>query len=188
MRARTGQAQDLLKMSCDTMPSAPSLAIVCASHIAATQAGSKRMGNLMDTVESWSIQTLPIPMYLSISFEPGLATFVERGLEDLEKRFGPSARPDAPLYVFRRKQRFSQFEHYALLAKEAPGGLDHKFTWVMFSDDDDLMHERRAEVHRAAILLLCWPSSRCQLVPFRPMMRILVSHPAEVALISVRRK
>lgn len=116
------------------------LVILCASHIPASSAGGARLEALYWAVNSWSVQTVPVDLHLSISFEDTTGTVLRelKKLSDLHPR----------LKVHPSTSRLSQFEHYGRLATVLS---DIPNLWCLFLDDDDIMHRRRVEVHQAAI-------------------------------------
>lgn len=89
-------------------------------------------------LSSWMSQTVVIPMYVSISFAPGLRNTCLGKLPTHKK-----------LRVFVRQVQKTQFQHY----KELSSNLDdlHENTWVMFSDDDDIWNSNRVEYYSKLI-------------------------------------
>ncbi|CAL8469606.1 g9147 [Coccomyxa elongata] len=78
----------------------------------------------------WKEQTWEVPLIVSMSFEESV-----EGVISLSEMEG--------LTIIRHGRKMSQFEHYKALAELDWGDG----TWVMFTDDDDLWHEARAEAY-----------------------------------------
>jgi hypothetical protein len=119
---------------------ATTLVILCASHIPAGAAGDARFRAFFDTLNSWIVQTVPVDLHLSISYEDTTGKVL-----GMLKRF-TNLHPRLKIYP--STSRLSQFEHYGRLATVLS---DIPHLWCLFLDDDDIMHRRRVEVHLAAI-------------------------------------
>ncbi|CAE8630415.1 unnamed protein product, partial [Polarella glacialis] len=129
---------------------APRLIGLLAAHFAASDhARVDRLRRLLGSVQE---QTHRVPLLMSWSAEDS------DGLQD-----GAGARAQEVLAEFeasgvvhampRLRGRRSQFQHYARLRETLRRNIrtpDEK-PWVMFSDDDDLWHPRRAEEYLIAI-------------------------------------
>ena len=81
----------------------------------------------VDVVERTDVE---MPLIVSMSFEESV-----EGVISLPEMEG--------LTMIRQRRKRSQFEHYKALAELNWGDG----TWVMFTDDDDLWHEARAEAY-----------------------------------------
>ena len=99
---------------------------LCASHMNTLG----RWERFMQMLTSWKEQTWKMPLIVSMSFEESV-----EGVISLPEMEG--------LTMIRQRRKRSQFEHYKALAELNWGDG----TWVMFTDDDDLWHEARAEAY-----------------------------------------
>lgn len=105
--------------------------IAIASHLS----NSKRIKYISECISSLLNQSMPIHIYLSISFENTtihmefLNTMIENGLMNNEK-----------LFVIARNEKTPQMRHFYLLMEKLK---QHK--WVMFCDDDDTYDVKRVE-------------------------------------------
>ena len=99
---------------------------LCASHMNTLG----RWERFMQMLTSWKEQTWELPLIVSMSFEESVEGVIK--LPEMEG-----------LTIIRQRRKTSQFEHYKVLA-ELDWGDE---TWVMFTDDDDLWHEARAEAY-----------------------------------------
>jgi len=105
------------------------ICIVIASHIS----NSKRINYLIECLGSLSNQTVPISIYLSISFENN--NFKEELVSKIkDKKF-------IKLNVIIQEEKTPQMRHIYLLLPE----LEKKHNWVMFCDDDDTYDKNRVE-------------------------------------------
>jgi hypothetical protein len=102
---------------------------LCASHISTYQ----RMRSLVRQLDS--IVSGQAPIWLSISCEPELRGEVCDVLDSYKT-----------ITIRFRDCKLSQFQHYALLAREIP-----KDAWCLMCDDDDLCHPSRVAWYVAAI-------------------------------------
>jgi len=107
------------------------LCIVIASHIS----NQKRINYLVECLGSLVRQSVPISIYLSISFEN--ETFKNDLLSNINKN-DPSYNK---LNIRIRDQKTPQMRHISLLLPE----IENKHNWVMFCDDDDTYEENRVE-------------------------------------------
>ena len=88
-------------------------------------------------------------VFLSWSAEPELCDAVRCAIAS-------AALPANLLHAHEQPRRLTQFQHFAALVTAARpvlgrDGADEAETWVMFSDDDDLMHPARCAAYLAAI-------------------------------------
>lgn len=104
------------------------LVALCASHIDSDE----RLKALHRMLDSVSAQTYPIELHISISGVDSVVT------QDLRNKY-------KWLHVYHRQEHLAQFEHYKLLSEEVLA------EWCMFTDDDDVWHERRVEKYLASI-------------------------------------
>jgi len=106
------------------------MCIVIASHLSKKD----RISYLMECLDSLDSQTLPVSIYLSISFENDtikaelMDTLKEKNYNKLNLRVKENKTP--------------QMRHILLLLKE----LEEKHRWVMFCDDDDIYEKNRVEM------------------------------------------
>lgn len=109
---------------------------LCASHIARDDL--LRREYLMNMLQSVNSQTVPIHLYMSVS---GLD---DKTILELQDLYAPW------LHLISRGDceysQLSQFQHYKLLCEELSEIMSPD-TWCMFTDDDDVWHERRVEVY-----------------------------------------
>ena len=114
--------------------------IFIASHMSKPH----RIVYLIECLKSLISQTMPIPIYLSISFE-------NNDIENLCKNEFNNHTfiiNCGFLNVCVRPEKHSQMKHFQLLSNEI--GSAHK--WVMFSDDDDTYEPNRS-LHFAQYLI-----------------------------------
>jgi hypothetical protein len=99
--------------------------IFIASHIS----NPKRIPYLCECLDSLKRQSVPVPVFLSISFEN----------PDLRQALLDQV-PQDPLIVIRiRDQKTPQMRHMDLLLQE----LDATYEWILFCDDDDTYAQNR---------------------------------------------
>lgn len=112
-------------------PFASSFCIAIASHIS----NPNRIAYLQECLQSLVSQSVPINIYLSISF----ATDAIRDLT-LNRLYADASIicPDH-LNIRVRDRPTSQMRHYWLLCQE----IAQKHSWIMFCDDDDTYHVDR---------------------------------------------
>lgn len=112
------------------------LIVLCASHIQSKQ----RLYYLNDMLNSWSNQSRPSILYISISYSNELKDDV---YELLAKWHNINIFPSEELeiYIIQYRKRQSQFSHYTYLLQEYKEELKDK--WIMFTDDDDLWNSNR---------------------------------------------
>lgn len=122
--------------SCKYINMSVAFTIALASHIAKEY----RIGLLFATIKSLIEQSMPVPIYVSVSFAtPELReTFLELFRKNENIRRNPL------LHVYVRPEQTSQMRHYAMLCEiiRASGQLQ----WVLFCDDDDLYAKDRVKV------------------------------------------
>lgn len=116
-----------------------SMAILCASHINCRE----RSLYLCMLIKSWALQSTMCPMLLSISYEPSEENQFRQTLKELREKF-----PE--LQIFVRDRPLLQFEHYKLLINEQKEQLERR--WLLFADDDDLMHPARVTMYASAMM------------------------------------
>jgi len=107
-----------------------SFCIVIASHLSNT----KRTGFLIECLESLLNQTLPISIYLSISFQT----------EEIKTAFLNTTRLIelcSRINLHIQDKKTPQMRHFYLLYPE----LQRNHKWVMFCDDDDTYEPNRVE-------------------------------------------
>ena len=114
-----------------TSLSPSSACIIIASHIS----NPKRITHLIECLTSLVYQTLPIAIYLSISFET----------QELQHEFSVIFSENQHLctdllFIVIRDKKTPQMRHMNLLL---PHILEHKREWVMFCDDDDTYNSQR---------------------------------------------
>ena len=127
---------------------------LCASHNNDTPAGRVRLGLPPADGAHVRYRLNRLSSHVSLSNDSGgsgeLDTAVAFPLDFLRDRA-------APLRITRRPGRCAPFKHCAAHAAELAadaalrGGAEYPDTWVLFSDDDDLWHPRRAVLYRKAI-------------------------------------
>jgi hypothetical protein len=107
------------------------LCIVIASHMS----NPKRINYLVECLGSLVRQTVPISIYLSISFEN----------ETLKNDLLSKINENNPLYnkfnLRVQDKKTPQMRHISLLLPE----IEKKHMWIMFCDDDDTYEEKRVE-------------------------------------------
>jgi len=109
---------------------ANNLCVVIASHLS----NSKRIDYLIECLESLTKQTMPISIYLSISFND----------ENIKEEFFSNKQLDNLLDQINlvvRETKTPQMRHIFLLYPE----LQKKHKWIMFCDDDDTYETNRVE-------------------------------------------
>ena len=107
-----------------------SLCIVIASHLSNT----KRICYLIECLESLLKQTVPISVYLSISFQT----------QEIKEDFLKTNRLSelcSKINLRIEERKTPQMRHFYLLYPE----LQRKHNWVMFCDDDDTYEPNRVE-------------------------------------------
>ena len=107
-----------------------SLCIVIASHLSNT----KRIGYLIECLESLLKQTVPISVYLSISFQT----------QEIKEDFLKANRLSelcSKINLRIQERKTPQMRHIYLLYPE----LQRKHKWIMFCDDDDTYELNRVE-------------------------------------------
>ena len=120
------------------------LVAVLASHIS----NEKRLRYLSECLQSVRQQTqLPSQFLVGIS---ALRPMLKPVLDLLRQVAAELAPRGCAVHTEQSKTPRSQFEHHLALLPRLQG-LDARSTWVMFSDDDDLWHPRRAESYAAAV-------------------------------------
>lgn len=113
------------------------LIALCASHIDSPS----RLAALHRMLHSVSAQTQSIKLYLSVSSDDGVE------LQEVVERLRSTNEFKEWLHVVSRDRHLTQFEHYNLLSLD----VDVRGSWLMFTDDDDVWHERRVENYARAI-------------------------------------
>jgi hypothetical protein len=113
-----------------------SLSVALASHIAKEY----RIHLLFATITSLIEQTMPVPIYVSVSFASleMRDTFIELF------RKNDSIRRYPLLYVYVRPEKTSQMRHYSMLCDTI--GARGDVRWVLFCDDDDIYDKDRVKV------------------------------------------
>jgi hypothetical protein len=128
------------------VPAAPGtqlrgLVLLCGSHIRE----SKRISTLLETLESWRLQTAQVPFWLSISFES----------DSLASETLPVLRFYGQISQFRfsiQTSPFKQFRHYSFLVNELRASISTAMeVWIAFVDDDDTLEPCRMECFEALI-------------------------------------
>lgn len=117
----------------------------CASYIG----NEDRFVRLFNMIRSWREQTIPCPLYLSISVpDVTLRKRVEAILTDVITVY-KSEKIDFSFQL--HMERKSQFENYKSLVEAFRSNPDmSKNPWVVFSDDDDIWHPERIETFTKA--------------------------------------
>lgn len=111
------------------------IALLCASHLSSIE----RLGFLLDMLDSYKDQTYKTRLYLSISLPRNMSSL--KGLiSNLEVEY-------PGLKVLYQEEKKSQFEHFQLAAQEV------EEEWILFVDDDDLMHPQRCEKYASKLNL-----------------------------------
>jgi hypothetical protein len=114
------------------------ICIFIASHIS----NSRRIGYLFECIHSLLKQTIPVSIYLSISFET----------TELKHSFAVSfseedAFKNTLLYLTVKERKTPQMRHmYEWLPM-----IEQKHSWIMFCDDDDTYENNRCEVFMQSI-------------------------------------
>jgi glycosyltransferase involved in cell wall biosynthesis len=106
------------------------LCIFIASHLSK----SNRISYLKECLESLLQQTIPIPIYLSISFE---TYAIKKQFLDDNDIIELSGKINLRI----RERKTSQMQHINLLYLE----IATLYDWVMFCDDDDKYYSKRVE-------------------------------------------
>jgi len=106
------------------------LCIVIASHLSKPQ----RISYLIECLESLHNQTVPISIYLSVSFENNMIKY-----ELLDKLKETNYNK---LNIRIQEKKTPQMRHVLLLLKE----IKEKHEWIMFCDDDDSYEKTRVEI------------------------------------------
>ena len=105
--------------------------VAIASHIS----NPRRIDYLLECLASLTMQTIPVTIYLSISFE------TDQLYENLASRIGTLSFPVKPVIKI-MNQKTPQMRHLSLLLEDiAVGG--HQ--WILFCDDDDTYKPNRVE-------------------------------------------
>lgn len=123
----------------DTKPYPSSFCIAVASHIS----NVNRIPYLLECLQSLVSQTIPVAIYLSISF--ATKEIKEDTLTELHKK--ASIILPEHLNIRVREQKTSQMRHYFLLYHE----ICKKHKWIMFCDDDDTYHVDRTSIFMSTI-------------------------------------
>jgi hypothetical protein len=110
------------------------MCIFIASHIS----NLRRLGLLKECLQSLCNQTVPIAVFLSISFET----------DDLKGAFVEC--PTDRLTILVQEERTPQMRHIELLYKHIENS---QYEWILFSDDDDTYKPNRVE--QFAEVLVC---------------------------------
>jgi len=106
------------------------LCVVIASHLS----NEKRIQYLIECLDSLFQQTVPISVYLSISFDnPKIK-------EDFLSTIDKTSFNTNMLIITIRDKKTPQMRHFFLLLPELK-----KHTWIMFCDDDDTYEKDRVE-------------------------------------------
>lgn len=107
------------------------LIALCASHMN----NMHRWNAFVSMIESWSQQSQPLYLYVSMSYIPEMKAFVQTSAREIARKF-PSLR------IFLSADPKSQFEHYKKLASYVQefvrSNETHTEKWIIFCDDDDL--------------------------------------------------
>ena len=104
--------------------------VMIASHIS----NPKRVAYLIECLGSLTVQTITIPVYLSISFENDkIKGELERELESTGLRSHPS------LFFMFQEKKTPQMRHFQVLSNII------EQQWIMFCDDDDTYDPTRVE-------------------------------------------
>ena len=118
----------------DSNPFAASFCIAIASHISK----KNRVPYLQECLRSLVAQSVPISIYLSISFaSQDIREYTLNCLYTDASIIAPEY-----LNIRARDQKTSQMRHYYLLYQE----IGQKHDWIMFCDDDDTYHPDRTNI------------------------------------------
>jgi hypothetical protein len=102
--------------------------IVIASHLS----NPKRIIYLIECLQSLIHQTLPIPVFLSISFKDA----------DIKQATIDALQPfNGKVNIFIREEKTPQMRHFYLLLEH----IRDQYDWIMFCDDDDTYDSKRVE-------------------------------------------
>ena len=104
--------------------------IAVASHIS----NESRIPYLIECLTSLTTQTIPVEVYLSISFVNDKAK--EKTLNSINNE---NKILNEHLNIRVREQKTSQMRHYFMLYQE----IHQKHQWILFCDDDDTYHKDR---------------------------------------------
>lgn len=107
----------------------PQVVILCGSHIN----NFERLHNFQMMLDSVKAQYLKIPLFVSLSTIDELKTSVMNLISQYPK-----------FTFYTHLHKYSQFEHYAFLAKSLGQSQNVDDIWCMFSDDDDISHPSRS--------------------------------------------
>lgn len=117
----------------------PSLCILIGSHIS----NPRRIAYLEECLLSLARQTLPIPIYISISFQT--EELAKQTIDQLQANNEIVAANRIHIQI--RDQKTPQMRHIEKLVNE----LSSKYDWFMFCDDDDTYEAGRAAYFSAYI-------------------------------------
>lgn len=113
---------------------------LCASHINS----NLRFSYFQYMILSWSKQTHPCKLYISISFDYIYQVSV---INFIQKEY--TANNYKNLIFFIRDSKKTQFEHYEALLAENKETMCNE--WIIFTDDDAIWHNTRVESYHSAI-------------------------------------
>lgn len=101
-------------------------------------------------LESWTGQTYKIPMFVSLSTTPRFLKVLQQAIIEIREKYGPNGLT----VIFHEEKSYTQGQHYQILAEHLVRSkkYDPVNTWLLFSDDDDLWHEYRAELYHGYML------------------------------------
>lgn len=146
-----------------TFITTPPFAVFIGSHISSV----KRIAFLTETIYSLIKQTIPVGIYISISFD-------NKDLEEIFKRKimqSQMVRSFSSFYAFFyfiRKEKTSQMKHLNLLCNQLQSTMYHPLPdWILFSDDDDTHVENRVETFAKQIELCEQDIIRAKADPLR---------------------
>ncbi len=114
---------------------------LCASHVN----NVSRFIMFEKTLESWSKQSSPVDLYISISYDP----LIEKEIDVFIKKSQniKNALQVSPVFV-KKSKRLYQFEHFRELVKYLKSEkIINDKTYIIFTDDDDIWSHFRAQIY-----------------------------------------
>jgi len=110
------------------------MCIIIASHIS----NHNRIPYLMECLNSLRLQSVPIAIYLSISFE---TVELRRSFTQIMQTEQNQQNLKDFIHVFIREQKTPQMRHIQLVHSE----MSPEHQWILFCDDDDTYDVKRVE-------------------------------------------
>lgn len=127
----------------------PPFAVFIGSHISSV----KRIEFLTETIYSLIKQTIPVGIYISISFDSKELEEIFK-LKIAQSQMVMSYSSFYAFFYFIRKEKTPQMKHLNLLCNQLRGSMYHPLPeWILFSDDDDTYVENRVETFSKQIEL-----------------------------------